>query len=629
MLPAAAAMICLWLLSQRLDAVDLASVWRAVEGLSWHQWVLGALATLGSLAAVGRYDVVLHRALGTGVPARAAGRAGMVAIALSQTIGFGMVSGALVRWRMLPGLSLWRATKLTAIVASSFIAAWAVFTALTILVTQPGFLSHEALLSAGFLIAAGAAFWALSRGYSIGRIKLSAPNALMIGALLFWVAIDTVLAAAALYWLLPEGTAISFAVLLPAFLIALGIGMISGSPAGLGAFELTLLALLPDSLLAECLAATLAFRLIYYAAPAVIALVPLARGGRMPRVEGAAFTLRPATQGLPTRNNPEAGVLRQDDGLALRSRHASWGVRQTRHTVTALGSPLFGNPEGALDVLRDVARETARLPVIYKAPPRLAAIARADGWHVTRIADEAIMSPHEFNVIGASRRQLRRALRKAENAGVRTELARGSLPEDAMIRVHQEWEVRSGAERGFSMGRFDLPYLHGQRVYLAYLGDALVGFISLHAAPDLWVLDLMRQSENAPTGTMHSLICHALQDAKRADVAQVSLAAVPCAPDKTTGLERFMRHHIQTASGAEGLRRFKESFRPDWQPRYFIARRKWHAVIASFEIAQAVRDPKNISATQPTLRTHENAPHEDYENYEIDSYPRACETVVK
>ena len=454
---------------------------------------------------------------------------------------------------------------------------------------------------------------------------MHAPSLLVIGPLLLWVAVDTVLAATALYWLLPDGTGISFILLLPAFLIALGIGMISGSPAGLGAFELTLLALLPPEMIADVLAAILAFRLIYYAAPAVIALIPLALAGSQNDARPAPYSLRKAALGLPTQSNPEVGVLQQDGGIILSTPTATCGERQTHHTLTALGTPLLGRRAEALTALAVVARHTARLPVLYKAPPRLAAKARAAGWTVSCIAHDAGLSPQRFSTNGAARRQLRRALRKADGAGLRTELARGRLPENDLSAVHAAWERRSGAERGFSMGRFDLPYLHGQRVYLAYLGETLVGFISLHAAPRLWVLDLLRQSEAAPTGTMQALICHALEDAKQAGVLKLSLAAVPCETAHTTGLERFIRHHIQKASGATGLRRFKASFAPDWQPRYLATRRKWHAALAIFEIARAIRHPQVTQGWFAEASTNK-IPQEDYENYEIASYSCACET---
>lgn len=628
LIPVIAGLVCLWLLAQRLDAVDVPQVWTAVGDLGALQWIVAGLATAGSLAAVGQYDVVMHRALGTGIRASAARRAGIVAIALSQTIGFGVVSGALVRWRMLPDLSLWRATTLTAIVAGSFLTALIVLISLTVFLVKPGFLAYEATLGAAVLLGVAGLVVLSFSGGALGRRMRRLPNILVIGSLLGWVALDTGLAAVALYWLLPEGTMLGFALVLPAFLIALGVGMLSGSPAGLGAFELTILALLPDGALTDCLAAILAFRLLYYALPALVALIPLALARQSGHDHDLAFGLRPATRGLDAGNAPEAGVLRQDHGLILTTPEVALGVRATRHLLTSLGPPLGGKAADVLRVLQSAARDLARLPVIYKAPPRLAGTARTFGWSVTRIADEAVLAPRTFTTEGAARRQLRRALRKAQEAGVTTQLARGPLPEAAMAEIHHDWEARNGAERGFSMGRFSLPYLHRQRVYLAYREDRLIAFISLHAEPHEWVLDLMRSTDGAPSGTMQALICHALGDATQAGVARLSLAAVPVDADGTGPLETFVRRHVQRASGATGLRRFKASFAPTWEPRYLITRRKWHAGLAALEIARAIQSPKDLCAL-PLECVRKSHSHEDYENYEIDSCPRACETAPK
>ena len=58
--------------------------------------------------------------------------------------------------------------------------------------------------------------------------------------------IDTLFAAAALWVLLPAGVIdLTLAQLFPIYLIALGAAILSGTPGGVGPFELTLLALLP------------------------------------------------------------------------------------------------------------------------------------------------------------------------------------------------------------------------------------------------------------------------------------------------------------------------------------------------------------------------------------------------
>ena len=77
--------------------------------------------------------------------------------------------------------------------------------------------------------------------------------------------------------LFPQGTGVGVEALLPAFLIAFGVGLISGMPGGVGAFELTLMTLLPEVPAESILTAVMGFRLIYFAVPALLALISLVR----------------------------------------------------------------------------------------------------------------------------------------------------------------------------------------------------------------------------------------------------------------------------------------------------------------------------------------------------------------
>ena len=117
----------LFLLLARDDiaALDWSDVLGAAAGISPGQWALALLATAVSFAALGRYDQLVHGALGTGVDARRTRWSGMAAIALGQMAGAGLLTGALIRWRLMPDLSLGVAGRITLIVTASFLAAWA------------------------------------------------------------------------------------------------------------------------------------------------------------------------------------------------------------------------------------------------------------------------------------------------------------------------------------------------------------------------------------------------------------------------------------------------------------------------------------------------------------------------
>lgn len=273
----------LWLLRDRLAALDPAEVLRASTRISALQWALAGLATAASFGALAQYDALIHRLLGTRVDPRAARRAGWSAIALSQTIGLGLVSGALVRWRMLPGLSIAQATRLTATVAASFLAGWAVLTALVLALAPKGHLGLHILAVQGLagigLVLGGALGLSalLLPEIRLGTLRIRLPGLLTMGRILALAALDTGLAALALWVLLPAEAGLGLLHLYPAFLLALGAGFVSGTPGGIGPFEITLVSLLPAAGQIELLGAVLAWRLVYYAAPALIALAAIAR----------------------------------------------------------------------------------------------------------------------------------------------------------------------------------------------------------------------------------------------------------------------------------------------------------------------------------------------------------------
>ena len=134
LLPIAIVALFVMALRDQVLRIDTQAVLTALGHVTAPQWIAALAATGVSFWALGHYDAVLHRHLGTGVPCPRARRAGSAAIAISQTLGFGLATGAVVRWRLLPGMRLWQAAQVTAVVALSFIMGWAVVTALVVLV---------------------------------------------------------------------------------------------------------------------------------------------------------------------------------------------------------------------------------------------------------------------------------------------------------------------------------------------------------------------------------------------------------------------------------------------------------------------------------------------------------------
>lgn len=564
------------LLAQRLQGLNASHVLQALGEVGLFGWGMALVATVVSFRAVAGYDVALHRHLGTGIAPGLAAGAGFAAIAIGQTVGLGVVSGALVRWRMLPGLGLVGALRLSLLVAVSFLVAWAALCALVLT-----FAPVAALPWLGPLALAG--FLLLATGCNLRRPPWM-PNLITQGRLLLLAAVDCLAAGLALWLLVPAD--IGFAVFLPVFLLALGAGLVSSAPAGLGAFEIVLLALLPDVADADLLAGIIAWRVVYHAGPAIVgAVVAL-----LPRAE-ASGTATPS-DALP--DIAEAGLMAQGE-FALHP--AGMVAARTGHALVALS--------GVTDLAMfcDAARAEARWPVLYKAGPRMAVRARRAGLVVLPVAREAWLDPHGFRLDIPARAGLRRKLRKAALAGVRA-APEGAPCWTALAAVNAAWAAARGGEHGFSMGRFDPGYLAGQKVFVARQAGQLVGFVSFHSArvkgAQVWTLDLLRPHPAAPDGTAQALILAALEAAQSLGVTRFSLAAVPigCSSAESGLMARVGR---RLDSGARsGLSQFKESFAPDWQRLYVAGPSLPALALSGWEIWNRVRHPGPLANMSPT-----------------------------
>lgn len=602
----ALAVILLWLFSRRLADINWVDVQAAFTGVNGGHW-LGALGATGfSFWAVGRYDAVLHRHLATGLPDAQTRRAGICAIAVGQVVGLGLITGAILRWRMLPGQSLLAATRLTAAVAVSFLAGWAVVTA-GVLAALPG-APFKTAAGAVLVLAAGLFCVCLCARPAVLRL----PNGFTLVRLLGLCAIDTIAAGAAFYLLCPDGIHLTFAQVLPVFLLALGAGLFSGTPGGVGAFEITMLALLPTQPAPALLAAIVAWRAVYFALPAIICAGLAIRGPKSvaplynPHVYRGPASLQPAQCGIVHKGEHRFTLVAGIDWLCARS----------PHFLIALFDPGELPTAACLSVLHQRAKAESRLPVLYQISARNAVLARQSGFAMLRIAREAWLTPASYRLATAPRAGLRRKLRRAQAAGltITTPHTHGPIPWRQLDDIAHNWAEVHGGERGFSMGRYAREYVDKQALYIAWRHNTPVAFVTFHQRPDEWALDLMRHGPDLTDGVMHLLVHTAITDAADRGMIRLSLAAVPdIAPGRPGGL----RHRLiagWTRQHAAGLMQFKSSFAPNWRVVYLAAPSRATLPLVCAEIARAVFWPKPLHAQAKTPDDcHIEQHDEDYE----------------
>jgi phosphatidylglycerol lysyltransferase len=572
-------------MAHRLQGFGWAAAWSGVAGLSAGQAALAVLAVVLAFVAVAGQERAVLAHLALPVAMGPGGRAAVAAAAVSQTVGFGPVVGAIVRQRLLSGLTMGQSFAISACITVGFFAGICLL-ALAGFAVMPGHFLARGLLVAAVVGLVGAAV--LGGPAVLGFRK---PNLFVMARFLGWLAVDLTALAAVLWLVLPGG--MGFLDLLPVFLIALGIGVASGSPGGVGPFEATLVAFLPQIVPHDLVAGIIAFRVLGYVLPAICGAVwALVGAGRVEIAPQALVEHRQVAMGV-LRKLPwaEVQLVRQGQLTVLAGADGYlWLSGKLTHTRVLLGSVLSGAPDAALRAVERLARSEARVPLLYKIDARMAALVRGQGYAVIPVAREAVLEPAEFTVAGPERARLRRKVAHAQKAGV--VVSAGVMPSlIEMQDVVTDWVQVHEAERGFSMGRWEAGYVAEQQVICARSkAGVLLAFITLHAGDREWVLDLVRVRPSAPDGTTYAMVCCALEAARAQGVARLSLAAVPEFGQKGV-LAPLLR---RLARGRSGLDQFKSAFAPKWETRYAAAPGWMALALGGVEVAFAILRPGKL-----------------------------------
>jgi phosphatidylglycerol lysyltransferase len=271
-----------------LEETSWADVKSALDNVGWRSLALSALATVVSYGALIGYDVLALRHVGArSIPFTAIALTSFISNAFTYTLGFGVVTGGAVRWRLYSNFALDPA-RIIAVGLLCMLTFWLGVAAAAglSLVIDPDALApiegDKAIL--GFLIGAaivtGLIAWAAlsalrPRSITISGWTMRLPGPRMtLGAILVGL-VDTGAAALAFWLLLPAGTDDTFVQVLAVFAIATALGVISHVPGGVGVFEATLILGLPGVPQADLVGALLLFRLVYFGLPFVVAAVSL------------------------------------------------------------------------------------------------------------------------------------------------------------------------------------------------------------------------------------------------------------------------------------------------------------------------------------------------------------------
>ena len=220
----------------------------------------------------------------------------------------------------------------------------------------------------------------------------------------------------------------------------------------------------------------------------------------------------------------------------------------------------------------------------YQVRPDHLSIYLDAGLRVVKIGEEACIYLQEFSLEGPSRYGLRQAARRAEREGVTFEfLSPSEMVEQQAILggISEAWLAnRRRGERRFSVAAFEPRFMSTQSAALCrWRGKpiAFASFMTTGRQTDATVA-LMRQVPDAPAYTMEFVFTRSALELRARNFKTLSLGMAPLAGLVPTPLSSqwhraaaLLWRHGGLIYNFQGLRSFKNKFRPVWESRYLAA----------------------------------------------------------
>lgn len=241
-------------------------------------WISLALTAM-SFIALGGYDVMAARIVApTRISAWLAWLAGAMGNAISNTLGFHVVTGTVARYRVYRtvGVGLADTARIMSLSWAALGFGFLTVLGLALLLRHDG---SNQLLFCGVGILSTLAillFWLRNgpKALATSGLSLTLPSAGMAATQMGLGALEMAAAIGALYVLMPPPS-VSFVMFSLAYISAVLIGIVSHAPGGIGVFEATMVSIVGRQNKAEVLAALLLYRLIYNLIPFSIAVLAL------------------------------------------------------------------------------------------------------------------------------------------------------------------------------------------------------------------------------------------------------------------------------------------------------------------------------------------------------------------
>jgi len=270
----------LWVIHQELQQYTKYDIWRQLAAIPRVQLGLAIVLTLLNCWVFTGYDTLAAQYVQHPLPYRQTALAAVTSIPIGNSVGLSLLSGSAIRYRFYAAWGV-PSIKIAQMLAFCNLSFWLGLLTIggLLFLGQPVEIPAKLHLPFASSQPIGVIFLTIITAYllwnrlSSKRLRFGQmaivhlPMSLCFGQIVV-SSLDWILAAAILYALLPDNTAIAYTAYFGIYLLAQFAGVVSNIPGGLGIFETVMLLLLVPAVPSSALfGALIAYRVIYYLFP--------------------------------------------------------------------------------------------------------------------------------------------------------------------------------------------------------------------------------------------------------------------------------------------------------------------------------------------------------------------------